>query len=67
MVKVKGATLQATALKAEDVLDGLREVVDLLKSRPMLPMLSCCLKLVLRAVAILQMADLKFKMIGGWL
>ena len=36
VVKVKGAKLQATALKAEDVLDGLREVVDLLKSRPML-------------------------------
>ena len=28
-----GAQLQATALKAEDVLDGLRGVVNLLKSR----------------------------------
>jgi ribosomal protein L7Ae-like RNA K-turn-binding protein len=36
VVKVKAAKLQATALKADEVRDGLREVVYLLTSRPML-------------------------------
>ena len=36
MVQVEGAKLAATALKAEEILGGLGEVVELLKSRPML-------------------------------